>query len=493
MKEETNLKTENILISFDKKINKLLINILVLTTIMLFIVCYFKVLDNYSTFFVAIVITPVVILLQYKGYSTKIIKLVLMSNTFFLISDVMIMIPNTAFILLVVGICFATIYLDKWLILIGYFELGAILVYIQLFKYALDIKPLIICIIATSFATLVLFSISDVAKKSIIELSNEKINANTLLVGILETVHTIEVNTLTLNNDIVNCNTSLQSVKQGSEGITSTTQQLTKEIVEQAQSTSEINEMMNEAELKIVEVFNYSKELSKVSKTTSEVVMLGSKNILQMNKQMDIINTSMMESLFTVEELQKNMYDINKFLSGITQIAEQTNLLALNAAIEAARAGETGRGFAVVADEVRKLAKRSSDTVKQIGQIMNVIKIKTQEVVDSTKNGNKATKQGEVIASQVNEGFEKINLSFKDIDINISEELKMIEKTSNLISKIQVETQSIASVSEQQSASTEEMLATMEEQNRSIEFISTSVREIKKVSENLQVIIRSNR
>jgi hypothetical protein len=64
----------------------------------------------------------------------------------------------------------------------------------------------------------------------------------------------------------------------------------------------------------------------------------GSDNINSMDKQMNIISLTSAKSYSMVQELNKNVDEINNFLSGITQIAEQTNLLALNAAIEAARA-----------------------------------------------------------------------------------------------------------------------------------------------------------
>ena len=210
-----------------------------------------------------------------------------------------------------------------------------------------------------------------------------------------------------------------------------------------------------------------------------------------MDKQMNLINISATESLSTVEELQSNMDEIITFLSGITQIADQTNLFALNAAIEAARAGESGKGFAVVADEVRKLAEQTSNTVKQIDQIMTKIKIKSLKVVDKVKDGSIATNEGTVLITDVTEGFNKIQLSFKDIDSNIANELKMIENASSIFSKIHLETESIASISEEQSSATEEMLATMEEQSKIINLIYTSMQEINKSSENLQEIIRN--
>lgn len=211
--------------------------------------------------------------------------------------------------------------------------------------------------------------------------------------------------------------------------------------------------------------------------------------ISQMDKQMEIINSSVTESLSNVVELQCKMDEVNTFLSGITQIADQTNLLALNAAIEAARAGDSGKGFAVVADEVRKLAEQSAVIVLQINMVMSEMKAKTQNVVSQVQNGNVATNEGQIIVSDVNGSFNKIRSSFKDIDDNISNELLMIENISSIFTNISSEVESIAGISEQQSAATEEMLAAMEEQVSNITTIYSSMQEIKKSSESLQAIV----
>lgn len=77
-----------------------------------------------------------------------------------------------------------------------------------------------------------------------------------------------------------------------------------------------------------------------------------------------------MTMVYTVEDIEKQMDNVNSLLAEISKIAEQTNLLALNAAIEAARAGEAGRGFAVVADEVRSLSTNSSNLNNRIKDVV---------------------------------------------------------------------------------------------------------------------------
>lgn len=482
------MNNENSMVTFEKKVNKVLTAIYTLSLPTVFILTYFKIYPNYTLFFGSIAVPILATILIYKGVSSAIIKVFCMVYLLIDIAYNMFAFQNLASIFIVVAICFATMYIDRLWIVLSYVSSLAIFIYIQIFKHTIDTQYFIVCLVVSFFAALALFCVTTWGRKLIEVAEEEKLHANSLLADLQKTMDSIKVNTTTLNNDIVDSNDNLKAMEEVSEGITTTVQELTRGIMGQSQSTNDINSMMGEAEFKISEVLNYSKQLEDVSSSANNVVIESSYKIRDMDNQMDIINKSVTESLATVEELLNNMDEVNTFLSGITQIAEQTNLLALNAAIEAARAGESGKGFAIVADEVRKLAEQSGNTVKQINEIMNEIKVKTQNVVNKTQSVNVATKEGEIVVSEVNESFKKIQLSFKDIDSNIANELKMIENISSIFSKIHIETENIASISQEQTAATEEMLATMEEQSAGISSIYLLMQQIKKASENLQSI-----
>ncbi|OOO00663.1 MAG: hypothetical protein ATN35_06285 [Epulopiscium sp. Nele67-Bin004] len=112
---------------------------------------------------------------------------------------------------------------------------------------------------------------------------------------------------------------------------------------------------------------------NQISNTAKDKVEIGTEHMKNMIGAMDDINSASLK--------------IAEVIKVIENIASQTNLLALNAAIESARAGEAGKGFAVVANEIRDLATKSSETVKDIEDIisntLSMVKI-AQGIVDNT-------------------------------------------------------------------------------------------------------------
>ena len=111
----------------------------------------------------------------------------------------------------------------------------------------------------------------------------------------------------------------------------------------------------------------------------------------------------------SMDEINEKVKAINSAITVIDQIAFQTNILSLNAAVEAATAGEAGKGFAVVAQEVRNLANRSAEAAKEIKNLVEEAKIKTND--------------GKLISSDMIEGYKELNK-------NISETINIIEDVS---------------------------------------------------------------
>lgn len=418
---------------------------------------------------------------KYNRFTEFIFPFAFFMNTFYN------MLSNSNVILTaIISLCIISLYLNKWVTAVYGVALFAVCAAALLVLHKADINTQATNLAFLLMINIILFFLAKWGSDMVELSSSEQEKAGRLLDAVNKNVSVIKTSTTTLNKDIYSCTENIKTVNEASDALAAVVQEATDGVVNQTESVTKISDMINSANKKIIEIKDYTKQLADVSEGTSKIVSNGSEKINNMHKQMDMIYDSSNESYSTIEELKKDIDAINGLLTSIDSIAEQTNLLALNAAIEAARAGESGKGFTVVAEEVKKLAEQSGDTVKQINEVISKIEENAKIVLEKSYNGKLAVKEGQNITANVNESFEKIQLSFKDIDNNILNEVNMLEGAAEILENIHTEAENIASVSEEHSASMEEMLATTENQSASISQLRELIQHINDSSNELQ-------
>jgi len=231
---------------------------------------------------------------------------------------------------------------------------------------------------------------------------------------------------------------SSNALFKGTEEQSDQVKQLTAGLTEMVQTSEEMARNSTHA----AETTRQSYDSAKAGK---DVVNRTVKGILELSE--NIKNTSE-----HIEGLSKSSEEIGNVIAVIHDISDQTNLLALNAAIEAARAGELGRGFAVVADEVRILADKTTKATKDIAAKIGSIQKETKDSIMVMEKGKAMVEEAVSTAEQAEAVLNTI--------------VENSDKVMDLV-------QSIATATEEQSATSLELNSSSEHTAR---FINDTVK-----------------
>ncbi|WP_392353789.1 methyl-accepting chemotaxis protein [Pseudoalteromonas sp. PB2-1] len=206
-----------------------------------------------------------------------------------------------------------------------------------------------------------------------------------------------------------------KEIEASSCQITNSVSGATDSVSQQQLETDMVATAINEMAAAALQIAQSASGASQTSHNAEEGVEQSKAVVGQTDVAMSELADALLNAMEVVTSLSSNTANIEGILDVIRNIADQTNLLALNAAIEAARAGEQGRGFAVVADEVRTLAQRTQDSISEITNIIEAIKLGADNVVDVMKTSNE---KGQMVAALTNDStasLEKIVYSINDI------------------------------------------------------------------------------
>ena len=143
----------------------------------------------------------------------------------------------------------------------------------------------------------------------------------------------------------------------------------------------------------------------------------------QISQAAEVASHSVVEANTTNEQMTRltdTVQEIGEVVNLIRNIAGQTNLLALNATIEAARAGEAGRGFAVVASEVKSLAVQTAKATEQIASQIEAVQSSTRVAVDAIRRNTERMREIDGYTSAVALSLQQQDSATDEISHNVA-------------------------------------------------------------------------
>ncbi len=207
----------------------------------------------------------------------------------------------------------------------------------------------------------------------------------------------------------VQASSAIEEVTSTMHEMSINVQNVVKNTQVQASSVAETSASIEQMVTSIQRVADTAKVLLDIANRSREEVVVGIQTMEKTTDGLNRTNKAIQSSAEIINVLGHRADDIGRIIEVIDDLAEQTNLLALNAAIEAARAGEHGLGFAVVADEVRKLAEKSTQSTKEIAELISSIQREARQAVENMERSTRIVEEGLSLGNDLGSALHKIS------------------------------------------------------------------------------------
>ncbi len=242
----------------------------------------------------------------------------------------------------------------------------------------------------------------------------------------------------------------LDSFNKALSQITRTSEQVSEESDKMSSSAQSLADGATEQAAAVEELSASILEISKQVSSTSADAGNANKASEESMKHLMLCNEKMEALSAAIEEISNSSRQIGGITKAIEDISLQTNILALNASVEAARAGEAGKGFAVVAGEVQSLANKSSESAKNISELI-------EKSIKQVQNGAALSVETMNALTQVITSGEQSSAMIERIASSATQQAESLEQVTEGMHQISDVVQTNASTAEDSASSAREL------------------------------------
>lgn len=296
----------------------------------------------------------------------------------------------------------------------------------------------------------------------------------------------------------VQASSAIEEVTSTMHEMSINVQNVVKNTQVQASSVAETSASIDQMVTSIQRVADTAKVLLDIANRSREEVVTGIQTMEKATDGLNRTNQAIQSSAEIINILGHRADDIGKIIEVIDDLAEQTNLLALNAAIEAARAGEHGLGFAVVADEVRKLAEKSTQSTKEIADLIQSIQREARQAVENMERSTRIVEEGLTLGNDLGSALHKISNVVTEV-YKFSQEIgaatneqsvgsSQIAKATSRLTEI---TQEINSAVEEQASGAQAVVRAMDKMRELVQQSASSSTELSAAAEQMLKLSRN--
>jgi len=296
----------------------------------------------------------------------------------------------------------------------------------------------------------------------------------------------------------VQASSAIEEVTSTMHEMSINVQNVVKNTQVQASSVAETSASIDQMVTSIQRVADTAKVLLDIANRSREEVVTGIQTMEKATDGLNRTNHAIQSSAEIINVLGHRADDIGKIIEVIDDLAEQTNLLALNAAIEAARAGEHGLGFAVVADEVRKLAEKSTQSTKEIADLIQSIQREAKQAVENMERSTRIVEEGLNLGNDLGAALHKISNVVTEV-YKFSQEIgaatneqsvgsAQIAKATSRLTEI---TQEINSAVEEQASGAQAVVRAMDKMRELVQQSASSSTELSAAAEQMLKLSRN--